>query len=106
MKVPQSLTDALAERDAIIADMNQRAAVIAAAMAADKAEIVRLREALAMIRDRDLLEIAFQHTREWIIPETGSAYKTTDPVFKRSAFQSAQDFQIIARQALETPHAG
>jgi hypothetical protein len=67
-----------------------------------EAERDRLKAALGRIAETDLLEIAGYHTRKWCIPETGSEYESRDPVFKRSAFQNAQDFQRIAKEALDT----
>lgn len=95
--------------DGYCADFDHRQAAenfVAAIQRAFEERERKLREALREIADRDLMEVAFYHTRKWCIPETGSEYESKDPVFKRSAYQNAQDFQAIARQALkETPDA-
>jgi len=68
--------------------------------AALAARVEALEGALRIIAERDLLEISGYHTRTWCIAETGSEYESKDPVFKRSAFQNAQEFQAMARAAL------
>ncbi len=65
-----------------------------------KARIVELEGALGQIAGTDLFEVTGYHTRTWSIPETGNEYESKDPIFKRSSFRNAQDFQAIARQAL------
>lgn len=60
----------------------------------------RMRKALGRIASCDLLEVERYYERTWCIPETGNEYTSREPVFKRSSYQNAEEFQAIARQAL------
>ena len=106
-KMPDSVreyvpADAIESLTARLAEAEEALRGNAAFIKAQAEERARIEAALERIAETDLLEIAGYHTRKWCIPETGSEYESREPVFKRSAFQNAQDFQKIARAALAT----
>jgi len=94
MNAPDTMEEALSMHAAYVAEVNAKAAVIAAAMAADKAEIARLREALS-----PMIDVA--HAYAEYISQVPSAE------LERHPYLPGLEQEIdAARQALETPHAG